>query len=328
VPDSTATQATELLNADTAPATPAAEPAPAAPADAVPAAAPPESFYLTVNDRTKYRTAEDAVKGFQELQEKYSGWSEISKAWGDDLKDPKYVNELLTDLANRRAAERAAQATPTAAASSTPSKATIDAAAAGDKAALDSLTPEWKAHVEQLNKIGYVTKDALQPLQQQIAALASQRETERQAAEQQHQDAAVREGTGHLEKVMKEAGFTVTDESLAAVGKRIGAQINNDSYDAQGRIIPGSLGDQYLRGDSTVRAKIIADEFSFFKSFAEGHATSKTASYVKDKNAAQASQPRTLPQGSSSAATPRTGPMTADERKTRVGNIFDTAKQP
>jgi len=323
----TASATAALLNDPNAGATPpavdSATPPESSSAPATPPAATPQQPFLKVNDRTSYLSPEDAIKGYQELQGRVtslSQWEQLIAApidkGGFGITDPKQVAALLDELAEHRTKSQGQQATP-----ATPNRsdaATVQAAAAGDRVAYESLSPEWKAHVDYLNKLGYVTKDALKPIEEKLNAY-DQREAEAHA---QAIDNAVAHGTTLLEGVIKSAGITVTPEQLEEIGGVVGSAIDRVSYDAQGRIIPNSLADQFLRGNEATRRGIIEKQFELFTKFGESFATAKSASYVQAKQAAQSSQPRTLPQGSSPASTTRTKRMTEDERKKALGEAL------
>lgn len=319
---STAEQLTAQLNAPDSGATPpASEGAQPAATPAAGAATPP---YLKVNDRTVYNSAEDAIKGFNELQGRVtslSQWEQLIASpidkGGFGLTDPKQVAALLDELADIRAKNQQ-QATP--AADSTASA--VQKAAAGDKLAYDSLSPEWKAHVDYLRKLGYVDENALndrlKPLQERLDSIDAQNE-EAYVAEVNN---AVDHGTTLLEGIMKDAGLAITPELLESVGNSVGARIDRDSYDQYGRIIPNSLADQFLRGNEAQRKAIISEQFSLFTKFGDAYATAKTAGYVAAKTAAQGTQPRTLPPGSGPSSTPRTTRMTEDQRKAALSEIL------
>jgi hypothetical protein len=324
MPESTASAVAEQLNAPEPVVTPSGDggaPPAAAPG---PAATPP---FLKVNDRTSYNSAEDAIKGFTELQGRVtslSAWEQKIAAplekGGFGITDPEQVAALLDELADIRAKQQGSQATPASTAASTAS--TVQKAAAGDKVAYESLSPEWKAHVDYLKQLGmFVTPDALRPLQEKVDALTSSNE----AAYAAEVNNAVAHGTSLLESVMKETGITITPELLERVGKSVGSEIDRDSYDQSGRIIPGSLADKFLRGSEGERRAIISEQFdAVFKPFGEAFATAKTAGYVAAKATAQGTQPRTLPAGSGPASTPRTGRMTEEQRKAALGDLLGT----
>ena len=311
----TATELAAQLNAPDAGATPPA------PEGGQPAAAPPAGAatppFLKVNDRTVYNTAEDATKGFNELQSRVttlSQWNQLMEE-GFTAED---VAKYLDEFAELRAKNQP-PATPGAADSTATA---VQKAAAGDKLAYDSLTPEWKAHVDYLRKLGYVDENALndklKPLMERVDSLTAQQE-EAYATEVNN---AVDHGTTLLEGIMKEAGIAVTPELLESVGNSVGSRIDRDSYDQHGRIISGSLADQFLRGNEAQRKAIISEQFSLFTKFGDAYATAKTAGYVQAKNAAQAGQPRALPAGSGPSSAPRTTRMTEDQRKAALSEVL------
>jgi len=317
----TASAVAEQLNAPEPVVTPS-EPASSTPAAAPPAAAATPPF-LKVNDRTSYNSADDAIKGYNELQGRVtslSAWEAMISApiekGGFGLTDPKQVAALLDELADIRAKQNQS-ATPTANAPGS-TAAAVQKAAAGDRIAYESLSPEWKAHVDYLKQLGYVTSDALKPLQEQVQSLSEAQE----AAYAAEVNNAVSHGTSILEGVMKETGIAITPELLEQVGNSVGSRIDRDSYDQNGRIIPNSLADQFLRGNEAERKAIITKEFDLFLQFGNAFSTAKTASYVANKNAAQSGQPRALPQGSPPASTPRTGRMTEDQRKAALSEAL------
>src|SRR5271155_617949 len=59
--------------------------------------------YLAVNDRTTYRTREDAIKGYNEAAnriQQLSGWEKQAKQWG--LKDPEQLTAVAQELLQLR----------------------------------------------------------------------------------------------------------------------------------------------------------------------------------------------------------------------------------
>src|SRR5258706_6567092 len=132
----TASAVAEQLNAPEPVVTPS-EPASSTPAAAPPAAAATPPF-LKVNDRTSYNSADDAIKGYNELQGRVtslSAWEAMISApiekGGFGLTDPKQVAALLDELADIRAKQNQS-ATPTANAPGS-TAAAVQKAAAGDR---------------------------------------------------------------------------------------------------------------------------------------------------------------------------------------------------
>ena len=316
MPD-TATQAIELLNSTPdAQATPDAPPADsAAPVPSTPSQASPA--FLEVNERTKYATKEDAIKGWNEAQSRISSlskWEQLIAApvekGGFGITDPQQVAQLLDELAEIRAS-KPQQATP-AAASNTSVQQNVQDAVQGDANAYARLSPEWKAHVDFLrNDLGFVTKDALKPFEERLNAFSQSQ----QEAHEAHLQEARTSGESILNSLIEKAGITADDADKSQIANAIEDSIVRNSRDARGNIIPGSPEDRFIRGDAAERAQIIEKHFQWFTGFGEKYATAKSASYVKDKTAAQASQPRTLPASTPPSSNTRTGRLSEDERK-------------
>src|SRR5271166_6327700 len=89
------------------------------------------------------------------------------------LTSPQEVKAYLDQLyeLQQKSAQAAATPPPASSAGGATDKTTVDRAAAGDRVAYESLTPEWKAHVDYLNKMGYVTEDRLKPIEQKFAQI-------------------------------------------------------------------------------------------------------------------------------------------------------------
>lgn len=306
--DNTAVAVNEVLNTPAPEATPpAADPPAAAAPSTPPALATPE--FLKVDDRTVYRTQEDAIKGWNDLKTHAStsaAFKDVAASYG--ITDPKQVEQLFQELIEHRTR---AQGTP--AAGKTDSS-TVQAAAAGDKLAYDSLSPEWKAHVDHLNKLGYVTKDALKPFEERLNRID-------QASQQQqdaHLEAVKNEGVSILKSLVEREKLPSDEESVNRIGYAIEDQIVRSSRDERNTIIPGSAEDRFIRGNSAERASIVETQLKWFLDFGDKFATARTASYVAAKTTAQANQPRTLPPGSPPSSTERTGPMTEEQRVAAV----------
>ena len=323
MPD-TATAAVELMNAPDTAATPStpdsSTPAPAATTPQTPAT----PAFLEINDRTKYASKEDAIKGWNEAQNRISSlsqWEQVIAApldkGGFGITDPRQVAQLLDELATIRASQQTA--TPSNSQGTRSDAGTVQAAAQGDKKAYDSLTPEWKQHVDFLrNQLGFVTQDALKPLQDQVQQLSQSQ----QAAQEAHLQEARRNGESTLNGLIEKSGLAADDTDKAQIANAIEDAIVRNSRDARGNIIPGSPEDRFIRGDAAERASIIENHFKWFQQFGDKYATAKTASYVKDKSAAQASQPRNLPQSTPPGSTTRTGRLSDEDRKKALTELL------
>jgi len=149
-------------------------------------AAKPEEPYLSVNERTVYKTKEDAVKGYNEAASRIaqlSGWEKQAKQYG--LSDPAQFKAVADELLALR-------------------KEKADAAAAlkNQPAKVDPADPKAKetAQVrEYLKNLGYISKEdqdaALKELREQIAEM-KQSGTRSEELRFQNQEAEARNDVG------------------------------------------------------------------------------------------------------------------------------------
>jgi len=277
-------------SAPAAPSTPApaaASPS-AAPAPSAPAGSTSPSAFLEINERTKYLSKEDAVRGYQELQNTLADLKKWERLWDDPAKggygfaNIKSVDQLVPILDHYLQLTQQAQGSAPAAAGAQP-------------AGSDQLSPEWQQYIRTLQeKAGFVTKDDLQQLQQSIHA----------EKEEARVSAAVDHGTKMLAAELKEAGLPEDAELLKEVGNVVGAKMDNLSYNAQGQLITGSPVERFLNGNESERRAIIKEQFSTYLKFADTYAKSKDATYANQKTSALANTPRPLPQSGAPAPAP------------------------
>ena len=276
------------------------QPQPQATPQATPAAASGGAPFLQINDRTVYRTQEDAVKGWNELQGSYTKltpWAEATGRWAKSVDEggfgladasPEVVEQLLDELARRRYEEAQAKS------ASAPKQ--------GD-GQLDAskLTPEWQEHVRVLREQAqFVTKEDLE-------SFRAQQEQQRQ---ENAVEVAVKEGQSILAAEVKAAGLEADPDYLedvfTAIENRI-TKVSTAGYDKAGnrQIKTGSPEDRFLKGDTAVRQAIIKEYFKPYLDRMEAYNKSKSAAQANAKTQAMGSQPRPLaPAGGQAAPTP------------------------
>lgn len=321
----TATAATALFDAPAA--TPPASDAPPAPPAAAPPATPAEPF-LKVNDRTSYATREDALKGWNEAQSRITALSPFevlmkpTAEGGFGLTADEAVAHLDAYANHLAAQQNAAPATP----GSRSDAATVKAAQQGNAAAYESLTPEWKAHVDYLNQLGYAKKDditgAIKPLQDRVDSLSKASDE----AYVQEVNNAVAHGHTLLSEIVKESGVTADEKLLEEIGEVVGARIDRNSYDQNGCIIAGSLADKFIKGSADVRRSIIKEQYGTLSRFSDASKKTADAKYVADKTAAQSQAPRSIPAGGGTPPPPRTGRQSPAERAARVTELIEQSR--
>jgi hypothetical protein len=141
-----------------------------------------DSDFLVVNERTRFRTAEDAIKSFDEAGKRIqslSGWEkEIKDRFG--VNDPQTAAALLQELVERRAeAERTAAAAKS-------QKTTATTVKTDDEEGLsteDAQALKWlKKHAPRL---GFVPQEELKSTVEELKAQIEELKTGNTAASQQ-----------------------------------------------------------------------------------------------------------------------------------------------
>lgn len=168
-----------------------------------------DQYFLTVDDRTRYRTQEDAIKGIQESGRRIAEltpWQQVAQEYG--LRDPRDVAALIDELIDYRA--NAGSQTRGAAQTQTKSPA----AGAGDGQA----SPEQKQAIEWLAKhgveAGLVSKEELAELRETLEGL---REAA-QVSDEERFERRIDEGRGYLKSELKDMGIELPKDKEAAEG--------------------------------------------------------------------------------------------------------------
>jgi hypothetical protein len=174
-----------------------------------------DEYFLTVDDRTRYRTAEDAQKAFKEAGERIATLSAWDKAVGSQYDaDPEQVAAALEDYIKIKA-EQAKAAT-----------------AAGKQQSAEThtddvqLTPKEQDALKWLKKIGpqlgYVPKTELEEVKSALAELKAGNESYAQA-QLATQEAA---GQGTLNSLIKANKLPEDPKFSAFVENSVAAWVN------------------------------------------------------------------------------------------------------
>lgn len=176
--------------------------------------ATPEEPFLPVNDRTVYRTREDAIRGYNEAANRIaalSAWEKSAKQWG--LSDPRQFDAVAQELLELRK-----------------QLASAGKAAAPEKSGpADPKAKEAEQVKAYLKANGFISKEeqeeALKELRAQLDEI---RQSGQQSTELrfQNQEAEARD---HVSGWLEDAGFKDdgTGTKLAVVGTLIKDWINN-----------------------------------------------------------------------------------------------------
>jgi hypothetical protein len=161
--------------------------------------------FLAVDDRTTYKTREDAIKGIRNAGQRIaslSGYEKIAKQYS--LSDPSQLIPLLNAglAASKKQDGNAAQKTD------------------GDSDVFSdpNLTPREKQALKWLQKsaaqLGYVPKTELVAMQEQLKKLEERFETTSKTSEEKELQTRVNEGKNYLRSFMTEAKLNVKDAKL------------------------------------------------------------------------------------------------------------------
>lgn len=318
-----ATQDTAAVNATDAGAQPPVD----AQTPSTPATPPatPEPF-LKIDDRTIYADRDAATKGWTNLKserDRLAKFEETAKQYG--VTDPATIAQLFEELLQHR--ERQAAPAPAAPAAAT-DQSRFQAAIKGDQAAYAALPADWKtvadqwiAHNQELQRLGYVTQDALKPLQDQLQSLSS----EQQRSYDARVEGAKQHGVSILTGMLKESGFPSDEKTVTNLSRQIGNDFFEQSHDQNGRLIQGSPEHRFLFGTEAERTSMLKEALSFYVGLGESFHTAKTASYASSKSAAQSQAPRSLPAQNAPATPARQGRITPEESQARVRAILEAA---
>src|SRR5579872_272812 len=206
---------------------PAAQQDPAAEDQTDPAAAKPEEPYLRVNERTVYKTQDDAVRGYNEAASRIaqlSGWEKRAKQYG--LSTP----EQLDAVANELLALRKEKADAAAALKNTPAK--VDPA--------DPKAKETAQVREYLKNLGYISKEdqdsALKELRAELDAIKN---SGRQSEELRFQNQEA-EAQNDLNGYLSAAG--VKDDANGSKARIVGTLVKDWINGSEERIEQWSKG--------------------------------------------------------------------------------------
>lgn len=273
--------------------------------------------FLQVNDRTVYKSREDALKGFSEAQNRITSLSEYERVLQElgapKGADAKYLKGLLEDYIAVKQAAEAAKKTAQSKPKTTSSE---------DDKEFEGVDPQIVAQTKRgrewlktnAEKVGLVSKDKVEALEQQLAELRNGM-TSREKAEV---DAAISEGQTKLTQWLGDAKVEITSDEREDLEDLIVAYINSK----------GNLTQQWKNGDRAIRIDLIKSGYEKFLPVIKPGAApfakaAQTASAGKTKIGLM-NRTRTLPQNGSGKV-----PLGADKKPLKIGDpaLRDRAKQ-
>ncbi len=255
-----------------------------------------EKPFLTVNDRTAFKTEEDAIKSFDESGERIatlSQWEKLKDEFG--VETVEEARELLNELVDRRAREKAA------------GDRDQDPGKTADKPAADpgaGLSDEDKKAVAYFKRLGVPVSTDVDGLRKQIDELKTSIQSGQESDNERHASAMIESGRSVLTELVKGADLLGEDQKVnqkltARAERAIRSYLEDTSIDDKtGDVRPGSPLAHFYRGGNAQR-EVVQEAFNdFLETFNYGK-TRGVAGYEKDKQ--DAKNPKPLPKGGTSA---------------------------
>ncbi len=185
-------------------------------ADEPEAQAADDEYFLDVGDgRTRYRTREEAIRGFQEAGKRIAqlaSWEKSLKPFG--IRDPNTVAQLLVELAERRRREAEGAMPEGQSAAGDGTKTQSD----------DDLSPKEQAALKWLQKmaprLGYVPKAELEKTVSALARKIEALEGYKQQSDEARFNSLVQTGRAQLRDLLKSQGLPVDNDPKNPQGKQ------------------------------------------------------------------------------------------------------------
>ena len=266
-----------------------------------------DEYFLTVDDRTRYKTSEDAQKAFKEAGERIatlSTWDkEIGKAYNAD---PQQVAAALDEYLQMKEAQAQADAQKAAEQGKT---ADVQATHSVDES---KLTPKEREALAWIKKVapalGFVPKADLDALKTKIDQLetgvAGQSAARLEAQEQ--------EGSGQLKQMITAAKLPTDPKFAMFVENSVAAWVNQSKE----RV------DKWHRGGAGAMA-LLKEGFEYVTESLSPLRATSAAGYQGKKSGSVHTGPKRLPQVGSSLGQKR--PAVAQGAKPTTSDIHNAA---
>lgn len=153
-----------------------------------------EEYFLTVDDRTRYRTPDDAITAFKNAGSRIaslSGWEKLAQEYG--IPDANSAKELFNELIDHRRKAQEAQNAPKETPKQNAETHSVDEA---------NLTKDEKEVLTWLKKmapqLGFVPQTELQRLQKEMEEFKSQFTTSRETEFVERRESLISDGRAKL----------------------------------------------------------------------------------------------------------------------------------
>jgi hypothetical protein len=205
--------------------------------------------FLVVNDRTRYKTQEDAVAAYNEAGQRISEltpYAEIAERMG--IADPATLQDILVDYQQLRQAAAKQQTREEQGQAPSPRvEAQIDS----------NLSDVDKKNIEYLKRLGYspaeatvkALDDKITKLQQSLDQRFQQYDGTVGQLSARQQQAMVETGQSYLAKDLTDRGYDTSDPAVMSfLENSVAKWMEANSYTEKGHLIPGSPVDKAYKG--------------------------------------------------------------------------------
>lgn len=181
--------------------------------------------FLAINERTSYKTADEAKAGFLEAQKTITTLSGMRAAVeeyvGKGNASPELIKQLLAEVVEARKAKAEAEKSKKNTSSADAEDPRFEGKSADEIKAIKAADKWYK---EQAEKHGFVSKDQVDALKAEIEALKGAPEKQLEEANSD----AIRSGRDYLDKVLGESKIALTDAESKKLTGRIQAYVDGD----------------------------------------------------------------------------------------------------
>lgn len=231
--------------------------------------------FLVVDERTKYKTREDAVKAYQSAGQRISQLSAWDKEVGQafNVSDPRQVAAALREYLEMKEAAKAAAGQ---------GKTGTQATRSNDATELSKEEQDALKWLEKVSdRLGYVPKAEFEKVMDRLNKL----EGGLTAQDEANQARQVEQGRGQLVSLLTEAKLPANEEFTNFMEQSITNWVNSD----KGRI------ERWQAGGKSAEA-LVKEGFDWAKKVLTQVQRPATANYQEKKQNATQSRPKTLPQ--------------------------------
>lgn len=185
----------------------------------------PNEPFLKVDDRTVYKSREDAVKAYSEAGRRIASLSPYERTleqfYGKGKHSPELLASHLTELSNYFEQKKIDDAKKAAASTNDADTARFEGKSADE---IKQIRAAEKWFKEQADRMGYVSKDTITKLEEKLAAI----ENGGKESEEASQSALVSHGVSELAKALAESKVELSEAEMNKLQLRIKAYVDGD----------------------------------------------------------------------------------------------------